>query len=163
MRNFRIVTTLNVVPTKNLTEYWYKLTRGTSTNIMFDLIDRAYNFDDIVQLTYRFTNKDKQIIFYNMYTYLYHKDGSIEAIFNDKYFEHVTGYSVIGDEEVPYEYINLKLSGDDTNNFWLADKKAPVLFEIVVTLNNHLSKDTKDNYTVIEKQLPVLVFDNRGE
>jgi len=162
MRNFKIITTLNIVPTKKLTKYWYKVTRGTSTNFMFDLVDRAYNFEDIVQLSYRFVSKTGQMIHYDMYIYNYLKDGTIEAIFNDEYFEHVKGYSTDLEQEIPYEYVNLKLTGNDTNEFWLANKDNPLNFEVAVTINNNVNKDTENNYTYIEKQLPVIVLDSRG-
>lgn len=145
MRNFKIHTTLGVVPSEAAArkKASYFITRGSTAILTFDLISKAYTFDQIEQLTFLLKEACGPITKYEMYL-----DGQQMS----PKFKHHTG--------IDYNYVSLTLEPEETANLKPTKNKAPVEFEVVVKIDGDDADPDKEEYTQIETQPAIGVIDS---
>lgn len=145
MRNFKINTTLGVVPSRAASgkKASYFITRGSTANLTFDLSFKAYTFDQIEQLTFLLKEPSGKILKYELY--------DDQGEMNPK-FAHQMG--------VNFNYINLKLEPRETANLELTKNKAPIEFEVVIKIDGDDFDPNKKEYTQIETQPSIGTIDS---
>lgn len=147
MKNFRIRTTLNVHPRHCCYENYATITKGATGLIRYDLSTSRYivDFDedgnlDFQQFTIVFKQPNGALEEYDYYK----DDGTIDTA----HFKYDDLLNVI----------LFTFSPQETSQLQAADTDSPMEWEVTIV--------TKDGYTLIEKQDPILVFDsffnNRG-
>ncbi len=145
MRNFKIHTTLGVVPSEAAArkKASYFITRGATAILTFDMIAKAYTFDQIEQLTFLLKEACGKIIEYKMY------DDNQQM--NQK-FKHHSG--------IDYDYVGLTLEPEETANLKPTRNCAPIDFEVVVKIDGDDADPDRDEYTQIETQPAIGVIDS---
>ena len=137
MRNFKIDTTIGVVPSKAILTKRpaIYLTRGTTANITFDIKHKAYTFDQIEQVTFILKQPSGEILYFNMYD---------DEKNMDPHFSHLIGTN--------YNYINYKFQPAETLMLELTEGKTPIEFEVAVVIDGDDANPGRQTYTNIEKQ-----------
>ena len=137
MRNFKINTTLGVVPSMaaQRKKASYFITRGSTATLTFDLSFKAYTFNQIEQLTFLLKEPSGRISSYVMY--------NDEQVMSPK-FKHQMG--------VNFNYVSLTLDPQETANLELTQNKAPIEFEVIIKIDGDDFDPNKKEYTQIETQ-----------
>jgi len=145
MRNFKINTTLGVVPSMaaQRKKASYFITRGSTATLTFDLSFKAYTFSQIEQLTFLLKEPSGRISSYVMY--------NDEQVMNPK-FKHQMG--------VNFNYVSLTLDPQETANLELTQNKAPIEFEVIIKIDGDDFDPNKKEYTQIETQPSIGTIDS---
>ena len=145
MRNFKINTTLGVVPSMaaQRKKASYFITRGSTATLTFDLSFKAYTFNQIEQLTFLLKEPSGRISSYVMY--------NDEQVMNPK-FKHQMG--------VNFNYVSLTLDPQETANLELTQNKAPIEFEVIIKIDGDDFDPNKKEYTQIETQPSIGTIDS---
>ena len=145
MRNFKINTTLGVVPSMaaQRKKASYFITRGSTATLTFDLSFKAYTFSQIEQLTFLLKELSGRISSYVMY--------NDEQVMNPK-FKHQMG--------VNFNYVSLTLDPQETANLELTQNKAPIEFEVIIKIDGDDFDPNKKEYTQIETQPSIGTIDS---
>lgn len=154
MRNFKINTTLGVCPAKNLgnKKASYFITRGATGNLTFDLLSKAYTFDQIEQAIFVLREADVEHTVLQFKLYATEPTDGTEGIL-DSHFTHVKGFG--------YEYLNLELTSEETAALAVTDKNHLMEFEVVVQIDgDDKNPELRLMHTMIEKQPFVGVIDS---
>ena len=148
MRNFDIHTTLGVVPSmaSKKKKAFYFITRGSSATLTFNLMNRAYTFDQIEQLTFLLGNPNGKILKYNAFN----ESGELNP--NCKHWEDLEGHE--------YNYVSMILSPEQTALLEVTNSYNLVKFEIAVTIDGDDEDPDGQPYTQIEEQPLVGVIDS---
>lgn len=145
MRNFKINTTLGVVPSMaaQRKKASYFITRGSTATLTFDLSFKAYTFNQIEQLTFLLKEPSGRISSYIMY--------NDEQVMSPK-FKHQMG--------VNFNYVSLTLDPQETANLELTQNKAPIEFEVIIKIDGDDFDPNKKEYTQIETQPSIGTIDS---
>lgn len=145
MRNFKINTTLGVVPSMaaQRKKASYFITRGSTATLTFDLSFKAYTFNQIEQLTFLLKEPSGRISSYVMY--------NDEQVMSPK-FKHQMG--------VNFNYVSLTLDPQETANLELTQNKAPIEFEVIIKIDGDDFDPNKKEYTQIETQPSIGTIDS---
>ncbi len=145
MRNFKIDTTIGVIPSKAATrkKASYFITRGASATLTFDLSHKAYTFDQIEQLIFLLKEPCGRVLKYEMYN-------------DQKEMNPAFKYQI----NINYNYISLKLEPEQTANLELTTNKAPIEFEVVVKIDGDDNNPNRQEYTQIEAQPSIGTIDS---
>ena len=145
MRNFKINTTLGVVPSMAASrkKASYFITRGSTATLTFDLAFKAYTFNQIEQLTFLLKEPSGKISKYEMY--------DAQGEMNLK-FKHQMG--------VNFNYVSLTLDPKETAALELTKNKTPIEFEVVVKIDGDDFDPNKKEYTQIETQPSIGTIDS---
>jgi len=145
MRNFRIDTTIGVVPSiaSKRKKASYFITRGATANITFDLAFKAYTFDQIEQLTFLLKEPSGKILKYEMYD----ENQEMNPAFSHQF-------------SINYNYVNLKLEPAQTATLELTAGKAPIDFEVIVKIDGDDNDPNRKEYTQIEVQPSIGTIDS---
>ena len=141
MRDFQIHTNIGIIPRPKKEKAGYFVTRGASTAFFFDLLDKTYKFNQIEQVTFIFSRKEK-IHYFEMFD----ADGHL-----DSHFKHCEGPM--------YDYISLLLADTDTAEFEPTLDKL-MDYEIIIKLDQDKFVTTRKDFVIIEKQSQVAVEDS---
>lgn len=137
MRNFKIDTTLGVCPSKaTLTKRAsIFITRGTTSNITFDIKHKAYTFDQIEQLTFILKQPSGTMLTFTMYD----TEGNM-----DPHFTHLVGTN--------YNYINYRFSPEESLMLELTSKNNFIEFEVAIEIDGDDADPMRPAYVSVEKQ-----------
>lgn len=141
MSNFNIRTTLNVRPQGKCGCCNYKtIMRGSTAILSLNLNDTDYVVDydgdgnfDFKQLTLVFKQPNGSLLSYDYYS----EQGLIDPHFT---FDKLT------------DCVDFTLPADETAELQDADVDAPLLWELMII--------TKDNYSIIQPQTPIIVINS---
>lgn len=142
--NFSVYTKLDVMPKPKAPEVIY-IIRGATGNLKFDLLDKAYNFEDINQATFIFKQADTFFTFD-----LYDIDIETQEKTMNEHFKHEFGPE--------YDFISLLLTVNDTINF-KPTAGFPMQYEVAITLADpEITIDQEA--TIVEEQPAVFIKDS---
>lgn len=156
MRNFNINTTIGVCPSRAVGQKKASIfiTRGANANLSFDIMNKAYTFDQIEQCIFILKQPSGNIISYKMYPTAEAHDSEDNLIEMDSHFKHIYG--------VNYNYINLSLKPQETANFELTYENKLIEFEVVVIIDGDDNNifGTNESHTTIEVQPLISTIDS---
>ena len=147
MKKFKIKATLGITPSValNYKEASRFITRGASELFQLDIMEKAYTYDQIEQVTFVFKQPSGKILAYDMF-----ETFGDPASINDS-FSHVFGPD--------YNYIALNLKSSETAKFEPTKQGSVVLYEIAISIDGD---DELENqiYTIVESQPNIAVIDS---